>query len=414
MESAATEAIRHFLILVLFVLSVGMVSGKLAAWLKLPDVAVFIAVGMLLGPGLKLIHESSGSLINQLILTLGSALILFDGGRNLKLSGLRKVWITLSLLSVPGVIISVLVVGAGVHFLFGVDWIFAFLAAAVIASTDPASIIPIFKQVKIKERVRETVESESAFNDATGSILTFALLAAVAGGGELHFGAMSLDFVKTALGGIVIGLIISGLLAYFTGHARHGVLREYTTIVMLVCALSSYLIADLMHVSGFMATFVAGIIWGNAETFNLSMKERHIEVGSFAENITVMMRMLIFVLLGSQVNFGTLGHYLWQSLVAVLLLMFVARPLTILLCALPDRKVKWTWRELLFMCWVRETGVIPAALSGMIVGMGVPHAEIIAAITFMAIVLTIIVQASTTAWAARKLGLEIKEAAAKP
>lgn len=102
MESAATEAIRHFLILVLFVLSVGMVSGKLAAWLKLPDVAVFIAVGMLLGPGLKLIHESSGSLINQLILTLGSALILFDGGRNLKLSGLRKVWITLSLLSVPG------------------------------------------------------------------------------------------------------------------------------------------------------------------------------------------------------------------------------------------------------------------------------------------------------------------------
>lgn len=184
MESSATEAIHHFLILILFVISVGMISGKIAAWLKLPDVAVFIAVGMLLGPGLKLIHESSGSLVNQLILTVGSALILFDGGRNLRLSGLRQVWITLSLLSVPGVLISTLVVGGGIHFLFGVDWIFAFLGAAVIASTDPASIIPVFKQVKIKERVRETVESESAFNDATGSILTFSLLAAVAGGGH--------------------------------------------------------------------------------------------------------------------------------------------------------------------------------------------------------------------------------------
>lgn len=416
MESAATEAIRHFLILILFVISVGMVSGKLAAWLKLPDVAVFIAVGMLLGPGLKLIHESSGSLINQLILTLGSALILFDGGRNLKLSGLRNVWITLSMLSVPGVIVSVLVVGFGVHFLFGVDWVFAFLAAAVIASTDPASIIPVFKQVKIKERVRETVESESAFNDATGSILTFALLAAVAGGGELNFAVMTWDFLKTAVGGIVIGLLISGVLTYLSGHARHGILREYTTIVMLVCALSSYLIADLAHVSGFMATFVAGVIWGNTEAFNLSMEEKRLEVGSFAENMTVIMRMLIFVLLGSQVNFGTLGHYFWQSLAAVLLLMFVARPLTVLLCALPDRKVKWNWRELLFMCWVRETGVIPAALSGMIVGMGIAHAEIISAITFMAIVLTIVLQASTTAWVARKLGLEIKEAvaAAKP
>ncbi|WP_334076125.1 MULTISPECIES: cation:proton antiporter [Paenibacillus] len=415
MESAAAEAIRHFLILILLVMSIGVVSGKLASLFKLPDVAVFIAVGMLMGPGFKLIHESGGSLINQLILTVGSALILFDGGRNLNLGGLRKVWMTLTLLSIPGVLISVLVVGLGVHFLFGVDWIIAFLAAAVIASTDPASIIPVFKQVKIKERVRETVESESAFNDATGSIVTFALLAAAGGSGTLDFGGMAGDFLTTASGGIAVGLVISGVLAFFTGHVKYGVLREYTTIVMMVCALSSYLVADLLHVSGFMATFVAGLIWGNAGVFRLSMGDKQLEMGAFAENTTVILRMLIFVLLGSQVDFGTLGHYFWQSLGAVLVLMFVARPLTVLLCALPDRSVQWSWRELLFMCWVRETGVIPAALSGMIVGMGIPHAEVISAITFMAIVLTIVVQASTTAWVARKLGLEIREeAAARP
>jgi cell volume regulation protein A len=368
---------------------------------------------MLLGPGLGWIHEASGSLINQIILTVGSVLILFDGGRNLRLSGLKEIWISLSLLSVLGVLITMGVVGVGVHYLFGVSWVFSFLAGAVIASTDPASIIPVFRQVNIKKRVRETVESESAFNDATGSILTFAFLAAVTSGGELNIGMMGWDFVKTAFGGIAVGLVIAGFLSYFTGHIKRGILSEYTTLVMIVCALASYLIADLLGFSGFMATFVAGVIWGNADIFNLNMEEKRSEIGAVSDNITLMMRMLIFILLGSQVNFTTLGHYFWQSLAAVLILMFVARPLTVLICAWPNRKAKWTWQELLFMCWVRETGVIPAALSGMIVGMGVANAQIISAIAFMAIMLTIIVQASTTGWAARKLGLEVSKEAAR-
>ncbi|AWB45849.1 sodium:proton exchanger [Paenibacillus sp. CAA11] len=408
MDSATTEVIHHFLILILFVLSVGLISGKIAGLLRLPDVAVFIAAGMLLGPGLHLLSEPESSAVNQLILTVGSALILFDGGRGLALGGLRKVWITVALLSVPGVLITVGVVGVGIHYLFGVDWLFSLLTAAVIASTDPASIIPVFRQVRIKESVRETVESESAFNDATGSILTFSLLAVVAGSGTLSAGQMTLDFLKTALGGILVGVVVSGILTYLTAHARHGLLRDYTTIVMLITGLGSYLIGDLLGVSGFMATFVAGVIWGNAEVFGLSMEEKKLEVSSFAENITVMMRMLIFVLLGSHVNFGTLIDYFWPSLAAVLVLMFVARPLTVFLCALADRKVKWTVKEMLFMCWVRETGVIPAALSGMIVGMGVAHADVIAGITFMSIVLTIMIQASTTGAVARKLGLEVK------
>lgn len=407
METQTTEIIHHILILLLFIITVGMLAGRLASWLRLPDVAVFIIAGMVLGRGLHLIHAESSSLINQLILTAGSALILFDGGRNLSFGGLRKVWITLSLLSVPGVIITTGIVGAAVHFLFGLDWIVSFLAAAVIASTDPASIIPVFKQVKIKERVRETVESESAFNDATGSILTFSLLAAVTGGKALQAGDMAWDFVKTAVGGIAVGAVVSIILTYLVAHFRLGVLKDYTTIAMIVVALSSYLIGDMLHVSGFMATFVAGLVWGNADTMGLSMNDKLEETGSFADNTSIMMRMLIFILLGSQVDFQALGDYFWPSFAAVLVLMFVARPLTVLLCALPDRKVKWTWRELLFMMWVRETGVIPAALSGMIAGMGVAHAGAISAMTFMAIMLTILLQASTTGLVARKLGLEI-------
>jgi cell volume regulation protein A len=110
--------------------------------------------------------------------------------------------------------------------------------------------------------------------------------------------------------------------------------------------------------------------------------------------------------LGSQVDFGVVNHYLLPGLAVIVVFMAIARPATVYACALPDRKAKWERNELLFMCWVRETGVIPAALSGMIAGAGIAHADVIASVTFMAILLTIVVQAGTTAYAARRLGLE--------
>ncbi|GAA3313745.1 hypothetical protein GCM10020331_004570 [Ectobacillus funiculus] len=89
----------------------------------------------------------------------------------------------------------------------------------------------------------------------------------------------------------------------------------------------------------------------------------------------------------------------------VLVFMFIARPLAVLVCTLPDRKAKWKWNEIVFMFWVRETGVIPAALSGMIVASGVDYANAIASVTFIAILMTILIQASTTGYVAKRLGI---------
>ncbi|RAP76320.1 cation:proton antiporter [Paenibacillus montanisoli] len=406
MESNTTEMIHHIFILFLLIAAAGMIAGVIANRLGLPDVVLFIGAGMLLGQGLHWINESSNSITNQLILVTGSAIILFDGGRNIKLQGLKKVGWTVGLMSVPGVLITVAVVGAAIRWLFGIDWLYALLAAAVIASTDPASIIPVFRQVRIRERVRETVESESAFNDATGSIVTFALLAAATGETALDVGTITWDFIRTAVGGIVLGLIVGFIISYLVAHTRIGFLRDYTTIAMMLTALSAYLIGEIIHVSGFMATFVAGLIWGNSSDFGLHMEEKHQEMIHFSDNITVIMRMLIFILLGSQVDFNLLVDYWWQSLLVVLALMFIARPATVFASAVPDRKSRWSLREMLFMVWVRETGVIPAALSGMLTGLGVAHSDVIASVTFMAIMLTILLQASSTAWMARKLGVE--------
>jgi cell volume regulation protein A len=406
LDNGTDLIIHHVIFLLVFLFAVGMVSGKLASVLKVPDVALFLVAGIVVGQGLHLVTETSSSFTNQFILTIGSALILFDGGRNIRLSGLRKVWVTLTLLSVPGVLITACIVAAASHYVLGLPWLHAMLLGAVISSTDPATIIPVFRQVRIREKVRETVESESAFNDATGSILTFSIMAVILGTEKVTLAGAVADFVKSAAGGILLGLVAGFLMTYLVAHLRFGFLRDYTTIAMVVTALGAYLLGEQLGVSGFMATFTAGLLWGNSAAFGLRMEDKLHEMAHFSDNITVIMRMLIFILLGSQVDFGVVNHYLLPGLAVIVVFMAIARPATVYACALPDRKAKWERNELLFMCWVRETGVIPAALSGMIAGAGIAHADVIASVTFMAILLTIVVQAGTTAYAARRLGLE--------
>jgi cell volume regulation protein A len=118
-----------------------------------------------------------------------------------------------------------------------------------------------------------------------------------------------------------------------------------------------------------------------------------------------IMRLFIFILLGAQVDFGLMGQYLVGGIIVVTIFMLVARPLTVFLCAPPDRRAQWSLNEMLFMCWTRETGVIPAALAGLLLGMQAPGAQIIASVTFVAILMTILIQAPTTKWLGSKLGL---------
>ena len=100
-----------------------------------------------------------------------------------------------------------------------------------------------------------------------------------------------------------------------------------------------------------------------------------------------------------------MGQYWLGGVAVVAVLMLVARPVTVFLCALPDRRARWSFAEMLFMCWTRETGVIPAALAGLLLGMKAPGAHMIASVTFIAILMTILIQAPTTRWLGRRLGL---------
>ena len=408
-SSASITHAKDLLFLLGIILATGMLAGFVARLLKVPDVVLFLLAGMALGvAGLGVIDVKVDSTLNQLILIFGSCYILFDGGASVRVSVLKTVWPTLLTISTIGVLISAFVTAYTAQYLLGLPFIFALLLGAVIASTDPATLVPIFKQVKIRAKVAQTVMSESAFNDAMAAILTFTVLGIAMGnaGDEFSISASLLDLLKQSLFGIAGGAILGYLAALFIAHEKYSFLAEYAPVVTIMSVAAAYLSIDNLHASGFMAVFVFGLMLGNKDLFGFKMEEQEeAKLEDFILTTSLIMRIFIFVLLGSQVNFALLNQYLWPSLGVVAVFMLIGRPLVVFTCALPDRRADWTLQELLLMCWTRETGVIPGALAGMLVGLKVPHSDVIASVTFMAILITILLQATTTKWLAKKLGL---------
>ena len=408
MEAAGSvELAKHVLLVFGLILAIGTATVLVAEKLKVPDVALFLLVGLALGPdALGVLNIKTDSALNQLILIFGSCYILFDGGASLRFKVLKEVWITILVIATVGVLITGAVTGMAAYLILGVPLIVAHLLGAVLASTDPVTLVPIFKQVKIKDRVAQTVMSESAFNDAMGAILAFTVLGVALGTNDFSMAGAIKELLWQAGLGLVLGGILGYLAALLIAHEHWDFLAEYAPLVTLMAVVGAYMSADGAHASGFMAVFAFGMVLGNKEMFGFRSEEHEDQrLEEYVGTTALIMRMFIFLLLGAQVDFGLMNQYLAGGILVVLVLMFVARPLTVFLCALPDRRARWSRNELLFMCWTRETGVIPAALAGLMVGMKAPGADMIASITFIAVLMTILIQAPTTKWLGKKLGL---------
>lgn len=410
------EVAKHVLVVFGEILAVGTLCAFLAQKIKVPDVVIFLLVGMLLGPEVAgkllgsdtigVVNIQADSALNQLILIFGSCYILFDGGATLRIKVLKEVWITILTIATLGVLITTFATGVIAYYVLGVPMIVALLLAATIASTDPATLVPVFKQVKIRDKVAQTVMSESAFNDAMGAIVTFVILGIATGQGEFSLADAVIELFKESLVGILAGGILGYLAAWLIAHERFDYLSEYAPVVTLMAVIGAYMTADGLHASGFMAVFVFGMLLGNKEMFGFTMEHKEEEaLEHFVQTTAFIMRMFIFILLGSQVDFALMNKYLVGGVIVVTAFMLFVRPLTVFICATPDRRAKWTMNELLFMCWTRETGVIPAALAGILVGLKAPMADMIASVTFIAVLMTIIIQATTTKWLGGKLGL---------
>ncbi|QPN57666.1 sodium:proton antiporter [Synechococcus sp. CBW1107] len=407
MSTPSIDLAQHILLQFGIILAVGSASAVFAQKLRVPDVVVFLFIGTLLGPEmLGLLDIKVDSTLNQVLLIFGSCYILFDGGASLRLPVLKEVWITILSLATFGVLITAAVTAVAAFYFLGIPWIQALLLATAIASTDPATLVPVFRQVRIRDRVAQTVMSESALNDATGAILTFAVLGVAMGQGQFSLSESLLGLLHQSFFGLVAGLLLGYLASTLIAHETFGFLKDYSPVVSLMAVIGAYLSASGLHASGFMAVFVFGFMVGNKDAFGFAMKEgEQQKLDDFVTTTALIMRMFIFFLLGSQVDFGLITQYLIGGVGVVVVFMLVARPLTVFLCALPDRRARWSLKELLFMCWTRETGVIPGALAGLLLGIGAPGAKLIASVTFIAILMTILIQATTTRWLASRLGL---------
>jgi potassium/hydrogen antiporter len=296
--------------------------------------------GIVLGPQVSgLIDIKADSPLNEIILLFGASYILFDGGASVRFNVLKQVWITIVVIATAGVLITAGIVGLAAYHILGIPLIVALLLGATVASTDPATLIPIFRQVRIRDRLAQTVMSESAFNDAMGAILTFAVLAVATGSGRFSMAHAIADLLRQSVIGIVAGAAFGYLAALLIAHERWGFLAEYAPVVTLAAVIGAYFAADGVAASGFMAVFVAGIVVGNKEAFGFKMGRNEVQkLEDFVLTTCFILRLFIFMLLGAQVDFALIGQYWLAGAAIAAVLMLVARPATVFLCALPDRR----------------------------------------------------------------------------
>jgi potassium/hydrogen antiporter len=384
-----------------------LLARFVASLIRIPEILLLVAVGALFGPSaLDVVDVPFDSLGAQLIFTLGVSLILFYGGLSLSLPILRKVWVSLAMLAVPGVVVTALIVGVTAHFVFDLPWDVSFLVGAVLSPTDPAILIPLFVRSRLKPKVAQTVIAESAFNDPTGAALALTFAGVVLTGENSVAGPAGEFLVDLGIS-TVIGIVAGVVLAAAISSDRMGVWRESEAIAVLAVVTISFFSLDTAGGSGYLGAFLAGLIVGNAKHLGLADKNQpHAEeVRQFAFNLADIVTLIVFMVLGANIPFSELGENLLPALAVLATLMLLARPIVVYGCTMPDRGARWTREELAFLCWTRETGVVPAALVGVLAGLGVPHGDVFASVVALAIVLTLLLQALPARWLAGRLGL---------
>jgi cell volume regulation protein A len=392
------------------VLAAGLVSVLVAELLRLPRMVVLLGAGVLLGPhALGALEFELDSVGVQVLLTLGVSFILFHGALGLSLAVLSRVGVGLSLLAVPGVIASALVTGTVAAAAFDLPFEAGFLIGAILAPTDPAILIPLFERLRLRRKVAQTVVAESALNDVTGAVLAFALTGFVIEGEESVTGPLE-EFladlgVSTALG-IAFGLV----LAIVISDTRIGIWRETPVIAVLAVLAGGYFSIETAGGSGYLGAFIAGLMVGNTDALRLPMQEAHERaLRSFTTIVTDVIVVFVFITLGVNLPLDEIPDEWLPSLLTLAALLLIARPLTVVASLAADRRGRWEREEIAFVAWTKETGVVPAAVAGVVIADGVQFESEIITVVALAVIVTLVVQASTKAWLAERLGLREPE-----
>jgi cell volume regulation protein A len=388
------------------ILACGLLAVPVALALRVPVMIVFVAAGVLVGPSaLDLVSNPLDELGAELIFTFGVSLILFHGGVGVSFRVIRETALGLGMLVIPGVLVTAGVVAVVVSPVFGVSIGVAFLVGSVLAATDPAILIPLFDRIRLRPKVSQTVIAESAFNDPTGTVLALTVASALAAG-SVSFTDPVVDFTKSLAIGAACGIAGGLVLALMVSSHRLGIWSESPAAAILGLVALEYFAVDEIGGSAYLAAFVMGLMVGNADLFGIDHEPHGLHAfETFIAQLSEIAVIAVFVTLGINLPLDALREHFLGGLVVMAVFIFVARPLAVLVCLSVDRRARWTRQEVIFLCWCRETGVVPAAVASLLVGQGVPGSELAVAMVAMAIIATLLLQATTAGWLARRLDL---------
>ncbi len=367
-------------------LAVGMICQALAHHLRVPGIVLLLAAGVLFGPDVAgIIHpEALGSALN--ILTgFAVAVILFEGGLNLKFSRLRKQQRSIRHL----ILYSGIITAAGgtltARFILYWPWQTALLFGTLVMVTGPTVINPLLKRLKVKRSVATVLEAEGVLIDAIGAVVaTVALEAALSPTQSTPL--LWLWHIVSRLGfGMLCGVAAAWILILLFDIRR--LIPEGTENVFTLCmVLALFQGANaILSESGIAAVTAAGIVIGNFSARPLD------DLLEFKEQLTVMLIGMLFVLLAADVRLEQVRSLGLPGVFTVLVLMLVVRPVAVFAGThFSDLK----WRERLFISWIGPRGIVAAAVASLfaasLTAKGIPGGYQLRALVFLVIAVTVI------------------------
>jgi cell volume regulation protein A len=379
---------------------VAAVALRLADRVGLPSLLIYLALGIAIGEaGLGVQFEDV-----SLTQTLGVAalvVILAEGGLTTRWADVRRAIGPGVSLATVGVVVSVVVTAAIVVRPLDLSWGLAVLVAAVISSTDAAAVFAALRRLPLPRRLAASLEAESGLNDAPVILLVTVLADQLTGGPTQVWWLTVLLVAGELIGGSVVGVGIGFAGAALLRRVALPVAGFYPLATLALCVLA-FSAASLLHLSGFVAVYLAGVVLGN-----VPMPHRTASIG-FAEGMASLAQIGLFVLLGLLVSPERLPDALGPALLVGGALLLVARPLSVVASLVWFR---FPWPQQAFIAWAGLRGAVPIVVATIPLTADVPGATFVFDTVFVLVVVFTLVQGWSLPVVARRLGISAPVAA---
>jgi len=393
--SGAAAGVEEALILLLVIASVVAVAARRVG---VPYTVGLVVVGLVVG---LVSHVPSLRLSSDLVFYVFLPILLFEAGFNLEAGHLLTDWRRVAALAIPGVLVAFALTGIGVHWLGGTSWTVALLFAALIAATDPVSVVSLFRRLGVPERLTTMIDAESLFNDGTAAVV-FAIVLSGVLGGHASAGAAAARFVWMTAGGLVVGLAVGYSASFIHRHLDdHLIEITLSTIV----AYGSFLLGQWLGMSGVVACVTAAVVLGNYEQHRAMGAVTRVTMGTVWEYAAFVANSLIFLLIGLRMDLGTIADNVGLVLIGFAVVL-VARAVTIYgygaVSRLAGSRLPPRWQHVLVWGGLRGTIALALVLS---VPASVSGRQTLQVLTFGVVLLSLLVQGLTLPPLVRRLGL---------